>query len=1020
MRLGPLRLANRMPRYPSAASGQLTLWPLVPRSHIAGSTRPCVLQPHMKTKPMIAALGLTALALLFPTPSAHADSPTMIGVNLSGGDFNTSKNPGLVGTDYTYSSPPHFDWAKSQGLELIRLPFLWERVQYETNGVLSSTLHSADITAIDTALDLAESRGQRVILDMHNYAARSLTINGTKSKYKVGTPELPASAYANVWQLLADHFKDRGCIWGYDLMNEPNGVAIADWVNYYQAAVNAIRTVDMKHAIILEGVTYAHTSSWSTTGAPLLSVTDPANNLIFEGHCYVDRDQSGTWSHGVTVSAELVPSQYATVTDAYQVGVDRVKPFVDWCVANNVRGLVGEYGSPGVTDAANWSVILDNMLGYMKNHGNGLISGTQWGGGAWNGTYEPRMESRKDNSNPPPVASVLPNYVSGLGTNYWSPFTWYDDVITTTADYAYPYSYASTSPAATCNFNASDTTVYFSGSNSADFSYSVPAGGYAGAGMHIRGPLSAPTDVGGVDISRSVAAGHVLSFYAQGTAGANPSITLSTTSNASGLDSGSDTATGNWISLNSIKPLTTTWQRYEIPLSAFLNASLTANTRVQRLRFNAGPADGASYDVHFDKITIGVPSTNTAPSVTVDTSTSGSTFTVNTSVGLVATASDADVGDSVEYVEFYADGAKVGVSDTAPYSANATFPLPGTYPIRAVAFDSHGVAGTATKTLTIVQYPPAAPTGLSTTPGYTQVALSWTASADTASYNVKRATVTGGPYTTMGSVTGTSYIDSGLTNGTTYYYVVSAVNPGGEGPNSTEANAVPTANVAPFTPASSSLLTGDTQLYISWSAAPGASSYNVKRATTAGGPYTTIATVASLSYTDTGLTDGTTYYYIVTAANSFGESAPTPELSGTPQSVTIIQDNTDTTGVTKVGGWATSTSSTGYYGTNYWHDGNNGATGGRKVTYTPAIAVSGYYDVYARWVTNANRATNVPIDIVSATGTTTVTVNQQTNNGVWVLLGRFQLNAGANGNVAIRNDGANGYVIADAIEYILR
>ncbi|HEU5078795.1 MAG TPA: cellulase family glycosylhydrolase [Opitutaceae bacterium] len=974
----------------------------------------------MKTHPIIAALGLAALSLVFTTPPAQADSPTMFGVNLSGGDFKTSAMPGALGTDYFYPSAPHIDWAKSQGLELVRMPFRWERVQYETNGVLSTTLHGPDIDAIDAALDLAEARGLRVILDMHNYAARSLTINGTKSGYKIGTTELPVSAYANVWQLLADHFKDRGCIWGYDIMNEPNGVAVADWVTACQAVVNAIRTVDTKHAIVLEGVTYAHTSSWATTGAPLLAVTDPANNLIFEGHCYVDRDQSGTWSHGVTVSAELVPSSYATVTAAYQVGVDRVKPFVDWCVANNVRGLVGEYGSPSATDTANWNVVLDNMLAYMKNNGNGLISGTQWGGGGWNGTYVARMESRLDNSNPPPVALVLPTYASGLGTNYWSLFTWYDEVITTTADYTYPYSYASTSPAATCTFNIADTTTHFSGAKSVDLAYTVPGGGYAGAGMHIRGPLSSPDNVGGVDISKSVAAGHVLSFYAQGTVGANPSVTLGTTSDSSGLDSGSDTGVGNWISLNSIKPLTATWQRYEIPLSAFLNSSITASTRVQRLRFAAGPADGASYDVHFDKITIGAPSTNTAPAVTVDTSTSGSTFTVNTSVGLVATASDADSGDAIDYVEFYADGRKVGVTDTPPYTASTTFTFPGTYPIRAIAFDSHGAVGTATKTLTIVQLPPAAPTGLSATAGYTQVALSWTASADTTSYNIKRATTNGGPYTTVGSVGGTSFIDSGLTNGVAYCYVVSAMNPGGEGVNSSQVSATPSAAAAPFAPTGLNLLTGDTQLYLSWTTAPGASSYNVKRASSSGGPYTTIASVTTTSFTDPSLINGTSYYYVISAVNANGESADTNQVSGVPQAITIIQDNTDATGVVKTGGWAVSTSSTGYYGSNYWHDGNNGATGGRKVTYTPAITTSGYYDVYARWVTNANRATNVPIDINSATGTTTVTVNQQTNNGVWVLLGRFQLNAGAAGSVVIRNDGANGYVIADAIEYILR
>jgi len=87
--------------------------------------------------------------------------------------------------------------------------------------------------------------------------------------------------------------------------------------------------------------------------------------------------------------------------------------------------------------------------------------------------------------------------------------------------------------------------------------------------------------------------------------------------------------------------------------------------------------------------------------------------------------------------------------------------------------------------------PPAAPTGLTATSGNAQVTLNWAGKARATSYNVKRATVSGGPYTTVASVTTTSYTDTGLTNGTTYYYVVSAVDAGGESPNSTQVSVTP-------------------------------------------------------------------------------------------------------------------------------------------------------------------------------------------------------------------------------------
>src|ERR1041385_4791354 len=92
---------------------------------------------------------------------------------------------------------------------------------------------------------------------------------------------------------------------------------------------------------------------------------------------------------------------------------------------------------------------------------------------------------------------------------------------------------------------------------------------------------------------------------------------------------------------------------------------------------------------------------------------------------------------------------------------------------------------------------PPAPTGLSATPGDSQVTLAWNAVSGATSYNVKRATRSGGPYGTVASVANAGFNDTGLTNGTTYYYVVSAVNAAGEGNNSTEVNATPQTSLPP-------------------------------------------------------------------------------------------------------------------------------------------------------------------------------------------------------------------------------
>ena len=91
--------------------------------------------------------------------------------------------------------------------------------------------------------------------------------------------------------------------------------------------------------------------------------------------------------------------------------------------------------------------------------------------------------------------------------------------------------------------------------------------------------------------------------------------------------------------------------------------------------------------------------------------------------------------------------------------------------------------------------PPLVPGGLVATAGIERVTLSWMASSNATSYNVKRATTNGGSYTIVANVAGTNYTDRGVIGGTTYYYVVSTLNVGGESTNSSQTSVTPTVNV---------------------------------------------------------------------------------------------------------------------------------------------------------------------------------------------------------------------------------
>jgi fibronectin type 3 domain-containing protein len=183
---------------------------------------------------------------------------------------------------------------------------------------------------------------------------------------------------------------------------------------------------------------------------------------------------------------------------------------------------------------------------------------------------------------------------------------------------------------------------------------------------------------------------------------------------------------------------------------------------------------------------------------------------------------------------------------------------------------------------------PAAPTGLLATPANAQVSLTWTASAGATSYNVKRSTTTGGPYTKISSPTVTNFTDTNLVNGTTYFYVVSAVNATGESANSAQASATPAAPTQPPAAPTGLIAAGvNAQVSLSWTASSGATSYHLKRSTTTGGPYTQVSAPATTSFTDAGLTNGTTYFYVVSALNSVGESANSAQASATPANTPV-------------------------------------------------------------------------------------------------------------------------------------
>jgi fibronectin type 3 domain-containing protein len=186
---------------------------------------------------------------------------------------------------------------------------------------------------------------------------------------------------------------------------------------------------------------------------------------------------------------------------------------------------------------------------------------------------------------------------------------------------------------------------------------------------------------------------------------------------------------------------------------------------------------------------------------------------------------------------------------------------------------------------------PAAPATVNVTPGDGSVTIAWAPVSRADSYSVywskSPGPVPGGAgVTQIDNIRATSYSHVGLNNFDHYYYIVTAVNSGGESVASAEASAVPIPP-APGAPTNLTATAGDTQVLLSWSASLDATSYNVYWSKAAGVVpgavgVTQIPGITATSYAHSGLTNGDTYYYVVSAVALAGESAPSAEVSARP------------------------------------------------------------------------------------------------------------------------------------------
>jgi beta-galactosidase len=308
--------------------------------------------------------------------------------------------------------------------------------------------------------------------------------------------------------------------------------------------------------------------------------------------------------------------------------------------------------------------------------------------------------------------------------------------------------------------------------------------------------------------------------------------------------------------------------------------------------------------------------TNNYPGATLcDEGAAGTPPTITTqpvsqtvALGQTATFSVVASGSATLGYQWYKNGAVVTGGNAATYTTPATVSTDNGAAF-TVAVSNAGetvLSNPATLTVTGISCTsapsvPGSVTASATSSG--QISLTWGASTAgsncSVGYNVYRSTA---PGFTPGagnqvatSLTGTAFADTGLTPSTTYYYVVEAVDGSGMSAASNQASAETLASSASscsaVPPAPSGLTASATSasaIGLTWTAdtAPAncsISSYSVYGSTTSGFTPSTSNLIASgvtgSSYSSTGLTAATTYYYLVEAVDADGNSAASNQAS---------------------------------------------------------------------------------------------------------------------------------------------
>lgn len=282
----------------------------------------------------------------------------LVGVNLAGAEFGQQNLPGTYETDYVYPSAADIDLYVERGMNLVRLPFRWERLQR----ALGAELDATELQRLTDTVSYATGLGLQLVLDPHNFAR--YTANGVEGIVGI---DVPNESFADFWRRLATIFANNPRVI-FGLVNEPHSMATETWLDAANAAIAAIRETGAQNLIFVPGNSWTGAHNWlqsyygTPNGSVMSGVVDPGNNFAFELHQYLDADSSGT---GATCASTTI-------------GVERMQDVTGWLRQGGYRAILAEFGAP-----ANRTCLsaMEQLLNFVEENTDVWMGWAAWAGG---------------------------------------------------------------------------------------------------------------------------------------------------------------------------------------------------------------------------------------------------------------------------------------------------------------------------------------------------------------------------------------------------------------------------------------------------------------------------------------------------------------------------------------------------------------------------------------------------------------------------------------------------------------